>query len=340
MKPNLNVRWFFRKRYDFHFSIEKVFNGLKPYMEKQIQLTSHTLSFPSLGIVPRLHGLKEAIKFQSEINHITGDVHFLALGLPRKSSLLTIHDLGMVRHPNPVLRMFLWLIWVWIPVRRLNYITAISEETKREIVRFTKCPPSKVTVIPNYVDPEIKSVKKEFNAKNPEFLHIGIAPNKNLERTINALSKIPCVLHIVGKIDTHIKGCLVAHNVAYQNHYQVSDQQLRELYVRCDGLLFCSTLEGFGMPILESQATGRVVITSNCSSMPEVAGDGAYFVDPFDVLSIRQGINEVIHNSELRENLIRNGLENVKMYTVQRTADLYLKLYCQISNNLNKSSKL
>ena len=90
---------------------------------------------------------------------------------------------------------------------------------------------------------------------------------------------------------------------------------------------FCSLLEGFGLPILEAQATGRPVITSNLSSMPEVAGNGALLVDPYDVNAIRKGILRIIQDGALRENLIVKGLENVKRFSPQKVADAYVELY-------------
>ena len=81
------------------------------------------------------------------------------------------------------------------------------------------------------------------------------------------------------------------------------------------------------MPILEAQATGRPVLTSNCSSMPYVAGDGALFVDPFSIDSIRAGLIKLLQNPTLRSNLITKGAANVKRFSADMIARQYLKIY-------------
>jgi glycosyltransferase involved in cell wall biosynthesis len=91
--------------------------------------------------------------------------------------------------------------------------------------------------------------------------------------------------------------------------------------------MLCSTLEGFGMPIIEAQATGRVVLTSNCSSMPDVAGKGALLVDPFSIKSMREGLKKLISDSKLRDTLINEGFENVKRFEVETISAMYFEVY-------------
>ena len=94
-----------------------------------------------------------------------------------------------------------------------------------------------------------------------------------------------------------------------------------------DILAFVSTYEGFGLPIIEAQAIGRVVITSNLASMPEVAGKGALFVNPFSVEEIREGIVSLIENEHDRATLIKRGLENVKRFDKEKIANQYQEIY-------------
>ncbi len=98
-------------------------------------------------------------------------------------------------------------------------------------------------------------------------------------------------------------------------------------------LLFASTFEGFGMPIVEAQRIGRCVVTSNISSMPEVAGNGACFVDPFSVNSIREGLLKVIADSKFRLELIENGLINCRRFTEEKIAEAFYHVYDKVCMN-------
>jgi len=111
---------------------------------------------------------------------------------------------------------------------------------------------------------------------------------------------------------------------------RVSDNELLEIYRKSDLLVFASTEEGFGLPILEAQAVGLAVITSNVSSMPEVAGEGALYCDPFDVDDIADKIRLVINDELFRDQLIELGHKNVQSFLPARKADEYVKVYKEI----------
>jgi glycosyltransferase involved in cell wall biosynthesis len=116
----------------------------------------------------------------------------------------------------------------------------------------------------------------------------------------------------------------------YVNEYDLTTRQMVAAYRDCDLLVFASLYEGFGMPILEAQASGRAVVTSNLSSMPEVAGDGACLVDPNDIESIRAGVRRVIQDADYRAGLIAEGQRNVEQYRPERIAALYLDVYREL----------
>ena len=112
--------------------------------------------------------------------------------------------------------------------------------------------------------------------------------------------------------------------------FRSTDQEILEQYQRCDILSLVSTLEGFGMPIVEANAVGRVVISSNTTSMPEIAADAAVLVDPFDVASIRAGFIQILEDPNLREKLIANGYINHKRFQPNHLAQQYADLYKQM----------
>ena len=103
-------------------------------------------------------------------------------------------------------------------------------------------------------------------------------------------------------------------------------------YQSCDLVSFISTFEGFGMPIIEANSVERVVLTSNISSMPEVAGEAALLVDPFDIAAIRNGIQRIINDGQLREQLIQAGRKNKLRFQSGTIAQQYYNLYKKIAN--------
>ena len=162
------------------------------------------------------------------------------------------------------------------------------------------------------------------------FLHIGNSPNKNLERHAAALQGLNCQLHIVGKISEQQISLLNDLKIDHQISVNLSHDDMRAAYENTDILLFCSLIEGFGMPILEAQSVGRVVITSNVSSMPEVAGDSAVLVDPLSISDIRAAIDRVLSDDNYRNSLIQKGLHNIKRFNPVTVAQQYAALYEKI----------
>ncbi|MBK7410259.1 MAG: glycosyltransferase family 4 protein [Saprospirales bacterium] len=272
----------------------------------------------------------EARRHRGDLNHITGDVHFLALGLPGDRTILTIHDIGFLRDYRGWKRRLLKWFWLDWPVRHCRIITTVSEATRQDILANTRCNPDKIRVIPTLIAAHFRSAPRPFDAEKPRILHIGLAPNKNLERHVEALKGIPCHLHLIGKLEARHHALLQSAGIDYSHAYNLSDEAMQEAYASSDLLLFASTLEGFGMPILEAQTVGRPVITSNCSSMPEVAGEGACLVDPFEVASIRAGVLRVIGDAAYREELVRLGRENVRRFEAGVVAEQYAKVYGSI----------
>lgn len=220
-----------------------------------------------------------------------------------------------------------------MPVAKSAQITANSTATKNDIHEQTGCAKDKISVVYICVGEHFQTQPKNFNTENPRILHIGTAPNKNLERLIPALNNIPCTLVIVGKINDTTKHLLKENNIQAECiERRLTDQEILEQYQQCDILSLVSTLEGFGMPIVEANAVGRVVITSNTTSMPEIATDAAVLVDPFDVVNICEGFLKIIQNPSLREELINNGLKNHLRFQPKQLAERYTEIYKDLLN--------
>jgi glycosyltransferase involved in cell wall biosynthesis len=312
------------------FSIEFLFGEIRSRLPGFIRSKVKVSTFPSNGIFKRLYNAIEAALWRADVKHITGDVHYLALFLRKSKSLLTIHDCYTLYWNKGLARLFFKIFWFWLPVRRCRYVVAISEATKEEIIKFTGCDPDKIVVIPDFISHIYQPMPKAFNKDKPLLLHVGLAPNKNLERLIEAIDGIPCHLSIVGKLTAEHKQKLKQHRVEYSYVFNISDEEMLKKYQECDVLAFVSTYEGFGMPIIEANTVGRPVLTSNLSSMPYVAGDAACLVDPYDVHAIREGLLKIIRDDAYREQLVAKGFENRRRFDPQVIADAYARLYAKI----------
>lgn len=132
---------------------------------------------------------------------------------------------------------------------------------------------------------------------------------------------------IVGNLSDEQLEMLKKNNIDYNNESNVSNEQLLQRYIECDILAFISTFEGFGMPIVEANAVGRVVITSNVTSMPEVANDAACLVDPFNIDSINTGLRKIINDEDYRNTLIQNGRRNYLRFNADKIANMYYNIY-------------
>ncbi|MBL8810405.1 MAG: glycosyltransferase [Planctomycetaceae bacterium] len=168
---------------------------------------------------------------------------------------------------------------------------------------------------------------RRFNQCCPRVLQIGTKPNKNVVRLVKSLAGLEVELDIVGPIDAELMAALEDTKLRYQSFGRLSDEEILERYREADIVAFVSTEEGFGMPIVEAQCIERVCVTSNCSSMPEVAGAGACLVDPLDTQSIRAGFLRVIRDAVYREQLIAAGRENRTRFDAERIARQYSELY-------------
>jgi glycosyltransferase involved in cell wall biosynthesis len=325
---------FHRKPTAENVSIERLFADIRNAMPDHVQCSVHTCPFFSKHILPRIRNMLDAAKHQSQINHITGDVHYLALTLDKQRTLLTIHDCASLERLRGLSRAIFKLIWFTVPIRRARLVTVISESTRRELLRHVHCDPAKIRVVHDCVGKDFVPAPKPFNASEPEILQLGTKANKNLELLSKALAGLPCKLNIIGRLTGGQMEVLEQCRIRYTNRPQATNSEVFNAFQSCDLVALTSTYEGFGLPIIEANAVGRPVVTSNILSMPEVAGAAACLVDPLDVASIREGILQVWNDAGFRQRLVLAGFENVKRFSPTAIAAKYAALYEELQGHL------
>lgn len=328
----LRVSMFFRKpRADGNYSVERLFDAVAGALPRdRFEVRRLVCPFESNGMVRRLLLVFWAAFNQGDINHVTGDVNFIGLMMRRSRTVLTILDSASMHRLSGLRRKIYEWIWLRVPIVRAGYVTVISEETLHETYSYVCADNNKFHVIPCCITAELKFLPKVFDAARPRILHVGTKPNKNLPRVIEAVAGFSCCLVIIGPLSAEQEQLLKSREVVYENYVGLDDTAMAQQYQHADVVMFVSTYEGFGLPIIEANAVGRPVITSSLSSMPEVAGDAAVLVDPYDVAAIRAAVLRVIGEPQLREVLVLNGLKNVERYSPQKIAALYAQLYAQV----------
>lgn len=312
------------------FSIGRVFAPIEVAMRRYCDVDSIYLPVPNYSPKGLFRNIRAAIKqcrsTKYDIVHITGAEHYLLPFLRGENCVVTVHDIMYYSYLNG-LKKRLWKSMFIDSLKCAKGVTFISEYSKQQVLDVISLEGESVKVIPNPLSPEFVHVPKEFSKSKPIILHIGTLERKNLRRSIEAMEGISCHLRVVGSVSDEERELLQRLNIDYSIVENLSDSEILEEYNRCDIVNFPSTYEGFGMPVLEGQAVGRAVLTSNISPMVDICGEGAFLVDPYSVESIRDGYKGIIANDLKRDEVIAEGLNNVKLYSIGEVTDRYYQLY-------------
>ena len=313
------------------FSIERVFAIVRSAMPADLGVNvSEWAPERAEGIIGMLRAAWAARAHQGDINHVTGDAHYLAWFLDRSRTVLTVHDLRYLERLTGPRRWLYWLLWFRIPLARCARVTAISLSTKNALLALAPWLEDRLDVV---VNPLPGGFGAQDNSKarplgSPlQVLHIGTAPPKNLPRHMDAIAGLDAQLTIVGPISDAVRAEIERHPAKTRICGPVSDEVLKGLYKSSDLLLFASLNEGFGLPILEAQAACLPVIAGNNSAMPETAGEGALLVDASDTDAIRGAITRLCEDDELRAQIIAKGKANLARFAAGAVATDYAAVY-------------
>jgi glycosyltransferase involved in cell wall biosynthesis len=277
--------------------------------------------------------------------------HYVLPPLVTRRSVVTIHDCIHLMFPqylpNPMALAYARMS-ITLAARRATRVMTVSESSKRDILRFVDVPPDKIDVIYNAynerfaVEPreeDVVRVRERFQLDEQFVLYAGnVKPHKNLERLIQAFALVrrrgleDLKLVIIGdEVSKYAALRRAVHK--HQLHKYVRflgylpEDTLAVMYRLASVFVFPSLYEGFGLPPLEAMASGTPVVTSNVSSLPEVAGDAAVLVDPQSPDAIADGIYQVLSNDALRCELKKKGALRAKQFSwetsVRRIRDIY-----------------
>lgn len=300
--------------------------------------------------------MADQVRIPALLRHTGASVYhtpYAVLPLTRTCpAVVTVHDCVALTFPQYApsrASQAMSRLRMWSAAHRSARILTVSEASKRDILRFFDVPAAKVSVIPNAIDDryseppapeEVQRVRERFQLDGEFVLYAGnIRPHKNLVRLIEALQQLresPRFEHlrllIIGdEISKYPTLRRTVHRHKLHKHVRffgfVPDRTLAVLYRLATVFVFPSLYEGFGLPPLEAMASGTPVVTSNLSSLPEVVGDAALLVDPYDAASIAEGMRQALVDEALRARLVRAGLERVRSFSwetsVRRVRDIY-----------------
>ena len=269
-------------------------------------------------------------------------------------SVVTIHDCIHLMFPQYLPNKAAYAYArasMWTAVKRSNRILTVSQASKRDILHFFNVAPEKIVVAYNAIDDhfwltppdeEVARVKERYQLDHQFVLYVGnIKPHKNLVRLIEAFAALrrgghdELKLLIIGDEISKLPALRRAvHRHQLHKHVRflgyVSDGTLRILYRLASVFVFPSLYEGFGLPPLEAMASGTPVVTSNQSSLPEVAGDAAVLVDPYDVTSIEDGMRRVLTDAALAADLRRRGPERAREFSWARSVEKTRQVYDEV----------
>jgi glycosyltransferase involved in cell wall biosynthesis len=286
--------------------------------------------------------------------HLLHEPHYVLPPATRCRSVVTIHDCIHLMFPqylpgrlaHAYARMSMWSA-VW----KSDHILTVSEASKRDILRFFDIPAEKVAVIYNAIDERFLApadeermdlIRQRYQLDHPFLLYVGnIKPHKNLERLIEAFGQVRA-----GGLDD-LRLVIIGDEISkYPSLRQSVHRHRLDKFVRFLGFqpydtlaafyrlarafVFPSIYEGFGLPPLEAMACGVPVVTSNVSSLPEIAGNAAILIDPYEPASIAEGIRSAVTDDALRARLIERGFARAREFSWGQSVAAIHRIYMDV----------
>ena len=265
-----------------------------------------------------------------------------------RPSVMTVHDLIFERYPQHHTRANRAFLRVAMPlfVRRADAIIAVSQHTRRDLLEVYATPPQKVYVVEEGIDErfrpageaDIRRVKERYSIRRPYLLMVGtLEPRKNHALAFRALAQLKaegwphCLVAVGGggwlfdAVQHQVESLQLSDDVIFAGH--VADADLPALYSGADCFLMPSLYEGFGIPVLEAMACGAPVVCSKVSSLPEVAGEAARFIEPLTAEGLADAVRQVLSHPKMADKMLSDGMRQAGRYRWQRAADETVQVY-------------
>lgn len=274
--------------------------------------------------------------------------HFYSLFFCACKGVVTIHDLIFSIFPAETSmpgRLY-YNLMIKHSLKIAKKIIAVSHNTKRDIMNFFGIPDAKIEVIYEGIDKifhpiddrvVLENIKQKYNIDAQFILYVGLKkPHKNLSRLIRAFglwkrSGRKGKLVIVGKEDVRYSLKPLVEEFGLNNEVVFTGYIPREdlvlLYNAAEIFVFPSLYEGFGLPVLEAMACGKPIIASNCSSLPEIVGDCAVLINPYDIEEMANVIKVVLDDEKLKRDLSQKALDRSKFFSWSKCAEQTIDVY-------------
>jgi glycosyltransferase involved in cell wall biosynthesis len=272
--------------------------------------------------------------------------------------IVTIHDLSayIVAQSYPWLRRKYYQYLIRNAVKRADLIVAISQTTKNDLMKFFSLPEDKIKVIYNgfnsnfsvdNIQTNFSVLQEKYRLPKEYIFTLGVLePKKNVERVIRAYHQLK---QDTGALPALVIGGSKKYGWKNESLFRLVDllklnydtvftgsiehDDLPAIYHNAQLFILPSLYEGFGLPVIEAMACGTPVITSNTSSLPEVSGNAAVLVDPYNISEIIGAMKLVLTNEMKRREMIEKGLENVKRFSWQKAAQAIIELFESVYQN-------
>ncbi len=272
-------------------------------------------------------------------------------------TVVSVHDIIYALMPETFSARDRLILSSLVPVsmRRAARVLTLSENSRQDMLTRYKLPADKVVAIhlapAGHFRPvstaDIERARQKYDTSQSFVLAVGnLQQRKNLVRLMEAFvqakqtHRLPHKLVLVGKqhwgyeaIWASVQANNVAAHVKFTGY--IPDEDMPALYSAADLFVYPSLYEGFGLPVLEAMACGTPVVTSNTSSLPEIAGQAALMVDPYNVQAISEAIAQGLLDENMRSTLRAKGIEQARRFSWAETARQTLKIYEDIVNQVN-----